>query len=147
MAAAAPLSPRALTGVRRHVRAEAPRLAALLLNARKPTMLRTPDSGPARFALLPRFDATVKPIVFPDLNSLARRIQRERGEQAIDLIEVGDLQFHGRPDARTGVQVFTLDDTGGRDRFIGYAWLDNGGMETLRSALRRNALVMPAEAA
>lgn len=101
-----------------------------------------------RFALIPSFEPTAKPAVFADLNALARKIQRERGAQALDMTEIEDLELAGRPDAHRGVQIYTLDDGNGRDRFLGYAWLDGGGLETLKSALRRNALVMPsAEAA
>ncbi|RZJ19095.1 MAG: hypothetical protein EON91_02560 [Brevundimonas sp.] len=108
--------------------------------------LRMADT--VRFALLPRLDATVKPVVFPDIHALARKIQRERGLQALDMTEIEDLELAGRPDAHRGVQIYTLDDGNNRDRFLGYAWLDGGGLETLKSALRRNPVVMPdAEAA
>lgn len=95
-----------------------------------------------RFALLPTFAPGMKPVVFPDLDALARKIQRDRGLAGLDMTEIEDLEFHGRPDAARGVQIWTTDASNSRDRFLGYAWLDGGGLEVLMSALRRNRLVV-----
>lgn len=103
---------------------------------------------PAPFALLPRMDAVTKPLVFPDLDALAAHIERQRGGQGLELVEVEDMHHQWRsegggqgidaPDARDrGVQVWTLDLGQNRDRCLGWAWLNGGGLETLRDGLRR----------
>jgi hypothetical protein len=104
---------------------------------------------PAPFALLPRIDAVTRPIVFADLNALAAHIERGRGQQGLELVEVEDLHFLWRaegggrgvdappPGSDRGVQVWTRLIDGGRDRCLGWAWLNGGGLETLQAALRR----------
>lgn len=99
-------------------------------------------SNDIRFALLPGLNTREQIKAFPDLNALARHIQRERGEQGLDLNEVEDMEIADRADATRGVEVWTLNDGNDRDRFIGYAYLDDQALETLRSALRRNRLVI-----
>lgn len=98
----------------------------------------------ARYAVLSA-DPAVKPRVFPDLEALARHIQRERGLQALELVETEDLEIQGDPQPRRAVTVFTLDAANDRDRLIGHAYLDGRGRETLQAALRRNRLVLPAD--
>ncbi len=90
-------------------------------------------------------DPAAKPRVFPDLEALARHIQRERGLQALELVETEDLELQGDPRPRRAVTVFTLDAANDRDRLIGHAYLDGRGRETLQAALRRNRLVLPAD--
>lgn len=103
--------------------------------------------GPAvsqdiRFALLPSLNMREQVRAFPDLNALARHIQRERGDNGLDLNEVEDMEIANRPEATCGVEVWTTNDANDRIRFIGYAYLDDHGLESLRSALRRNRLVV-----
>ena len=103
--------------------------------------------GPAmsldiRFALLPGLNTREQIKGFTDLNALARHIQRERGLQGLDLTEVEDMEIANRPEATKGVEVWTLNDGNDRDRFLGFAFLDNHGLETLQVALRRNRLVV-----
>lgn len=103
--------------------------------------------GPAmsqdiRFALLPSLNTREQIKAFPDLNALARHIQRERGEHGLDLNEVEDMEIANRTEATRGVEVWTMNDGNDRVGFIGYAYLDDQGLETLRSALRRNRLVI-----
>lgn len=95
-----------------------------------------------RFALLPSLNTREQIKGFPDLNALARHIQRERGLQGLELTEVEDMEIANRPEATKGVEVWTLNDGNDRDRFIGFAFLDNHGLETLQAALRRNRLVV-----
>lgn len=96
-----------------------------------------------RFALLPA-DRQAKTRVFPDVDALARHIQRARGLQALELVDVEDLEVEGDAAPRPGVTVFTLDAGNDRDRLIGHAWLAGRGQEHLRAALRRNRLVLEA---
>lgn len=104
---------------------------------------------PAPFAILPRIDATTRPIVFADLAGLAAHIQRARHGQGLDLVEIEDLHHQWRAEGGgqgvdapegvpdRGVQVWTLDLGNNRDRLIGFAWLNGGGLERLRDAIRK----------
>ena len=98
-------------------------------------------SHDVRFAILTANPAD-KPKAFPDLEALARHIQRERGLQAVELIEVEDLEIDGDTQNRRAVSVFALDAGNDRDRLIGHAHLDGKGRDVLQAALRRNRLVM-----
>lgn len=98
-------------------------------------------SHDVRFAILTA-NAADKPKAFPDLEALARHIQRERGLQALELVEVEDLEIDGDTQNRRAVSVFALDAGNDRDRLIGHAYLDGQGMAVLQAALRRNRLVM-----
>ena len=98
-------------------------------------------SHDVRFAILTANPAD-KPRAFPDLEALARHIQRERGLQALELVEVEDLEIDGDTQNRRAVSVFALDAGNDRDRLIGHAYLDGQGMAVLQAALRRNRLVM-----
>lgn len=99
--------------------------------------------GPAmssniRYALLPSLNAGAQIKAFPDLNALARAIHRARGAAPLDLNEVEDMEIAGRAQATRGVEIWTMNEGNDRDRFLGFAFLDDGGLETLRAALRRN---------
>lgn len=94
-----------------------------------------------RFAILTANPAD-KPKAFPDLEALARHIQRERGLRALELVEIEDLEIDGDTQNRRAVSVFALDAGNDRDRLIGHAYLDGKGRDVLQAALRRNRLVM-----
>jgi hypothetical protein len=98
-------------------------------------------SHDVRFAILTANPAD-KPKAFPDLEALARHIQRERGLQALELVEIEDLEIDGDTQNRRAVSVFALDAGNDRDRLIGHAYLDGKGRDVLQAALRRNRLVM-----
>jgi len=98
-------------------------------------------SHDVRFAILTANPAD-KPKAFPDVEALARHIQRERGLQALELVEVEDLEIDGDTQNRRAVSVFALDAGNDRDRLIGHAYLDGKGRDVLQAALRRNRLVM-----
>lgn len=98
-------------------------------------------SHDVRFAILTANPAD-KPKAFPDIEALARHIQRERGLQALELVEVEDLEIDGDTQNRRAVSVFALDAGNDRDRLIGHAYLDGQSMAVLQAALRRNRLVM-----
>lgn len=95
-------------------------------------------SSDIRFALLPSLNAGAQIRAFPDLNALARAIHRERGAAPLDLNEVEDMEIADRAEATRGVEIWTMNHGNDRDCFIGYAFLDNAGLEVLRAALRRN---------
>lgn len=88
------------------------------------------------FAFAPRLDAVTKPRVFPSLGRLADHIERRRHGQALELVDVEDIEIPGRAGLYRGVQVFTLLLDNGRDRCLGYAWLGGHGRERLEPALR-----------
>lgn len=98
-------------------------------------------SHDVRFAILTANPAD-KPKAFPDLEALARHIQRERGLQALELVEIEDLEIDGDTQNRRAVSVFALDAGNDRDRLIGHAYLDGKGRDVLQAALRRNRLVI-----
>lgn len=108
---------------------------------RNPYRRRYRMSHDVRFAILTANPAD-KPKAFADLDALARHIQRERGLQALELIEIEDLEIEGDTSPRRAVSVFALDAGNDRDRLIGHAYLDGQGMAVLQAALRRNRLVM-----
>lgn len=104
---------------------------------------------PAAFAILPRLDATTKPIVFHDVDALAAHVERSRGGQGLEMTEIEDIHFLWRangggegvdapPENRDrGVQIWTTLIDGSRDRCLGWAWLNGSGLEVLTAALRR----------
>lgn len=98
-------------------------------------------SHDVRFAILTANPAD-KPKAFPDVEALARHIQRERGLQARELVEIEDLEIDGDTQNRRAVSVFALDAGNDRDRLIGHAYLDGKGRDVLQPALRRNRLVI-----
>lgn len=99
-------------------------------------------SSDIRFALLPSLNAGAQIRAFPDLNALARAIHRARGKAPLDMDEVEDMEIAGRAEATRGVEIWTMNHGNDRDRFIGYAFLDNAGLDVLRAALRRNRLAV-----
>lgn len=102
---------------------------------------------PAPYALLTRLDDRTRPIVFPNLQALAGRLERARHGQQLELVEVEDLHFLWRtaggaqgidaPERDLGVQVWTRLLDGSRDRCLGWAWLNGSGLEVLQQALLR----------
>jgi hypothetical protein len=96
--------------------------------------LRMADFAP--FAFAERLDGVVKPRVFSSAANLARHIEGRRHGQAIELVDVEDIEVPNQPGLYTGVQVFTLLIDGGRDRCLGYAWLDGQGRDRLEPAMR-----------
>ena len=110
---------------------------------RKPTLhrWRKPMSKDVRFALLTdnRF---ALPKVFPDIDAMARHIQRARGEMAIDMVPKEDLEIQGDAEDRPGISVFTQFEDGSRDRLIGHVWIGDLTLDHLKAALRRNRLVV-----
>lgn len=103
-------------------------------------------AGDIGFALIGA-ERFAKPLAFCDIDALARHVQRARGDQGLELIEVPDLQCAGDRADRPGVSIFATDLDGNRDRLIGHAWLNGGGVEHLKAALRRNRLVLLDDAA
>lgn len=97
-------------------------------------ILRMADFPP--FALAERLDGVTKPRVFASAERLAVHIEGRRHGQAIELVDVEDIEVPGQPGLYTGVQIFTLLLDGGRDRCLGYAWLGGRGRERLEPALR-----------
>ena len=96
-------------------------------------------SDAVRFALLPA-QPEAKPIVFADINALARHIQRARGDAGLDLQPVDDLDVRGDTRNRPGVSIFATDLDGGRPTLIGHAFIDALPMDVLQAAIRRNRL-------
>ncbi len=100
---------------------------------------------PAPYALLTRLDERTRPTIFPSLAGLAAHIERQRHGQELELVEVEDLHFLWRaaggaqgidaPERDLGVQVWTRLLDGGRDRCLGWAWLNGSGLEVLQQAL------------
>lgn len=121
-------------------------IPARQLASRSPTLSRwrKPMSKDARFALLTD-NPHAKPIVFPDIDALARHIQRARGTMALNLLPLEDLQIQGDTEDRPGVTVVTELEDGSRDRLIGHAWIGDRTIEHLKAALRRNRLVIAEE--
>lgn len=96
--------------------------------------LRMADFAP--FAFLSRLDGVAKPRIVSNATALARHVESLRHGQAIELVDVEDIEVPGKSDLYTGVQIFTLSLDGGRDRCLGYAWLNGHGRERLEPALR-----------
>lgn len=117
-----------------------PALAAaghsLTLAATRGSAWTHPMVDTAQFAFLARLDPVTKPVVFSDIQSLARHIDRRSENCALQLEEVEDLQFAGVDRLHRGVQVWRLDMCNDRDVSLGYAWLKGRGREMLDPALR-----------
>lgn len=92
------------------------------------------------YAFLPRIDAVTRPVVFPDLLSLARHIERGRNSQNLQLIEVDDIDYAGQ--LHQGVKVMLLDMSNDPERCLGFAWLRGEGRTVLDPALRVARLQM-----
>lgn len=86
------------------------------------------------YAFLPRIDGVTRPIVCPDLMSLARHIERQRGGQNLQLLEVDDIEYDG--EMHSGVKVMLLDMGNDPERCLGFAWLRGSGRDVLDPALR-----------
>lgn len=112
-----------------------PNYAATLTIGRRPAM---PAS---RYALLPTLDNHAKVQTFRTLDALAAAVETARRGQALELVEVEDIEFSDVSGLHRGVQVFTLDMGNDRDRMLGFAWLNGGGREALQPALRAAARV------
>ena len=111
--------------------------AAMAAPPRRNVPYRRPAmSDDIRYALFRKLDGFAKPTAAPDLHALARMIERERGEQAIQLVEIEDFEFAGDRLMHTAVEVWTLDMAGDRDNRIGVAWLNEDGRDRLEPALR-----------
>lgn len=93
-------------------------------------------SDAIRFALLTD-ERLAKPIVFPDIDALARHIERARNGQALEFAPLEDLEIAGDSTNRPGTSVFALDAGNDRDRLIGHAWIDGRGQDVLMAAMRR----------
>jgi len=86
------------------------------------------------YAFLPRVDGVTRPVVCPDLMALARHIERQRGDQNLQLIEVEDIEYDGV--MHRGVKVMLLDLANDPERCLGFAWLRGSGRDVLEPALR-----------
>lgn len=106
--------------------------------ARSLIMADTPN-----YAFLPRLDAVTRPVLCPDLMALARHIERQRGVQALQLIDVEDIEYDGQ--VYGGVKVMLLDMANDPERCLGFAYLRGDGRTVLEPALR--AARLQAEAA
>lgn len=103
--------------------------------ARRALQCRKLDMPRFPYALLPRLDATTKPYGFTALADLANHIERQRGDQSLQIEDVETLEFRDVPGLHDGVEIWTLDLDGSRDRLIGYAWLSGKGRDVLQPAL------------
>lgn len=103
--------------------------------ARRAPLRRKPDMPRFPYALLPLLDATTKPYGFTTLADLANHIERQRADQVLQIEDVDTLQFRDEPGLHDGVEIWTLDLDGSRDRLIGYAWLSGKGRDALQPAL------------
>jgi hypothetical protein len=90
-------------------------------------LIETPD-----FALLPKVGFGLKPVVFPTIYDLARRIHRDRGHEALDL-QPATFRFAGA--FWKGVEVLAIDQRSERTRRIGHAWISGRPIEVLKAAL------------
>lgn len=89
-------------------------------------------SADIRFAILVRPErADVKPRAFAELRHLARHIHMQRKGATIELINA-PLEF--TDGQRDGVSVWTVED-GAQRCYLGWAWLNGAGRETLEAAL------------
>lgn len=73
----------------------------------------------------------VKPFAYATLSDLARRIQRDRQG---DPIQMTPVRFRFRDGLRGAVRV-TAEDFGGRVRLIGHAWIAGRPWEALADAI------------
>jgi hypothetical protein len=86
------------------------------------------------FALITSLPRTEKPTGFQTLDALAARIHKLRRGAALSHDDV-NLTFKGQAAARRAVAVYTQDEGGTRDSFIGYAWLNGQSWSSLSAAL------------
>ena len=100
-----------------------------------PQVLAALDPSPeipsdVRFALVTA-EQGAKPYAYPSLAELARRIQRDRHG---DPIQMAPVRFRFRDGLRSAVRV-TAEDVGGRVRLIGQAWIAGKPWEALAVAI------------
>ena len=88
------------------------------------------------FAFAPTLTGPAKPRAFASVHHLARHIEASRNGQALELVDVEDIEIPGEPGVHRAVQIFTLLMDNGRDRCLGYAWLGGHGRERLEHPLR-----------
>lgn len=88
---------------------------------------------PADYALLTTQATAAKPIAFPDIQALARRIHRERRGEAL-LLSPQTLRFQDG-EIRKVTVVYGVDQIADRRRFIGYAWHKAGDWRALEAAI------------
>ena len=93
----------------------------------------TPD---LQFGLWPRLRQDERPLAWPDLDGLARRILRERGQGGLEIEDVA-LPYRTGDEPTSGVSIWKQTLDGARGEFIGFAYLDGGGRERLQAALER----------
>lgn len=86
----------------------------------------------APYALLPDLAYPAKPIVYPSIAALARRIHRDRRGEAI-VLRPRYLEHGGR--VRAVTEVLAEDQFAARHRRIGFAWTAGRPLEALRHAL------------
>ena len=96
--------------------------------------ITTPDE---RFVLFRKLAPGEKPLVLTDLPALARRIHHERGAAGIQLQDF-PAPLHTGQDAIDGVSIWTLDASGERSDYLGWAYLDGRDREALQAALDAN---------
>lgn len=86
----------------------------------------------AEYALLPSYGYGMKPFVYRTLADLARRIHRDRGQDALEL-RPAVIPFRGGH--RKVTEVLAHDQRSERARRIGYAWHGARPLEALKEAL------------
>ena len=99
-----------------------------MLELRRPYM-----PNDVRFALLPTL--TSKPITFPKLDQLCRRIHRERRGAPLQLKDQKVHLYGDGPEGRRMVGVYTLSDSSTPSGFLGWAWADGASWRALQAAL------------
>lgn len=116
-------------------------LATIRVSARPDPTLSPFATGPyrmptdARYALVPRLDNVTKPLIFADLASLARAIERRRAGRGLWLEEVETMPIPGSAHLHRGVKVWATNMAHDPEDLIGFAWLNEKGRETLEPAL------------
>lgn len=98
-----------------------------------PKVLMLGRDQPVRFALYPDIGGSARPMVFPSLDRLCRRIHRERDGAAIELLDA-PLMLGGEALADC-VSIWTRDAAGMRDRFLGAAFAEGRDRQQLQAAL------------
>ncbi|MFN4176460.1 hypothetical protein [Phenylobacterium sp.] len=88
------------------------------------------------YALLPHLRPGARPLGYPSLRALARRIHRDRAGHALQLRNA-TLSFQDR--ARPVIEVLAEDQASGSVRRIGFAWIAGAdaftGPQVLQAAL------------
>lgn len=105
-----------------------PEITQALADARRPACPALP------YALITSLPASEKPVAFQTADALAARIHKMRRGAALELADV-NLTFKGETAPRRAVAVYTQNDGGARDSFIGYAWIGGQSWRALRTAL------------